>query len=238
MRLNKFLARCGIGSRRKCDEFIEQKRIKVNGKIIDYFSYIVKSSDYIQYNNKILNLIDEDYIYILNKPRGYVSTSNDPKGRKKVVDLIKTEVRLFNVGRLDFNTTGLILFTNNGDIANKLLHPKNEVIKKYYVESLDKFSDDDLIKIKKGFNINGLGKVSANIKLEQRKSKNSYIWNIELSSGKNRIIRRIFSFYSIQIKKLHRYEFAGIQLNNLKSGEYKRMKLSKFNEIVFNKSIQ
>ena len=237
MRLNKFLARCGIGSRRKCDEFIEQKRIKVNGKITDYFSYIVKSSDYIQYNNKILNLIDEDYIYILNKPRGYVSTSNDPKGRKKVVDLIKTEVRLFNVGRLDFNTTGLILFTNNGDIANKLLHPKNEVIKKYYVESLDKFSDDDLIKIKKGFNINGLGKVSANIKLEQRKSKNSYIWNIELSSGKYRIIRRIFSFYNIQIKKLHRYEFAGIQLNNLKSGEYKRMKLSKFNEIVFNKSI-
>tara|TARA_B110000438_G_scaffold270778_1_gene288177 strand:- start:4 stop:711 length:708 start_codon:yes stop_codon:yes gene_type:complete len=234
MRLNKFLARCGIGSRRKCDEFIEQGKIKVNGSIVDYFSYTVKSTDYVQYNNKILNLVEEDYIYILNKPMGYVSTSNDPKGRKKVLDLINTQVRLFNVGRLDYNTTGLILFTNNGDIANKLLHPRNEIIKKYYVESSDKFLDEDLKKIQNGININGFGRVSVEIKLEHRKNKNSYIWDVTLSSGKNRVIRRIFSFYNIQIKKLHRYEFAGIKLNNIKSGQYKRMKLAKFNEIAFN----
>ena len=146
MRLNKYLARCGIGSRRKCDEFIAQKKIKVNGKLVEDFSYIVKDIDYVQFNNKILNKVEEDYIYILNKPRGYVSTTNDPKGRKTIFDLVNFKVRLFNIGRLDFNTTGIILFTNNGNIANELLHPKNKFLKKYYVESCDKFTSFDLEK--------------------------------------------------------------------------------------------
>ena len=143
MRINKYLARCGIGSRRKCDEYIENGKIKINDKIITNFSYSVKDTDYVQYKNKIIDFIDEDYIYILNKPRGYISTSNDPKGRKTIIELIPTNIRLFNIGRLDYNTTGIILLTNNGDIANHLLHPKNQIIKRYYVESEQKISNNN-----------------------------------------------------------------------------------------------
>ena len=95
MRLNKFLARCGIGSRRKCDEFIKEKKIKINGQVVTNYSYIVKDNDYVQYNKKILSKVEEDYIYILNKPRGYVSTSTDPKGRKTILELLPQKIRLF-----------------------------------------------------------------------------------------------------------------------------------------------
>jgi len=235
MRLNKFLARCGIGSRRKCDEFIKEKKIKINGQVVTNYSYIVKDNDYVQYNKKILSKVEEDYIYILNKPRGYVSTSTDPKGRKTILELLPQKIRLFNIGRLDYNTTGLILITNNGDLANDLLHPKNKFVKKYYVESSNKLSSFDLENIKNGFKIIDFGKVSANIKLEKRVSRTSYIWNVELQSGKNRVIRRIFSHFNNPINKLHRYEFAGISLGNIKSGKYKRIKLSELKKIVFKK---
>ena len=144
MRINKYLARCGIGSRRECDNYIKNRQIKINGKILDNFSYSVKDTDCIQYKNKNINFITEDYIYILNKPRGYICTSNDPKGRKKIIDLIPTDVRLFSIGRLDYNSTGIILLTNNGDIANQLLHPSNKIEKKYYVESKKKKKRKDI----------------------------------------------------------------------------------------------
>ena len=140
MRINKYLARCGVGSRRQCDEYIKNRKIKINGSIIDDFSYSVKDTDCVQYKGKNLNFVVEDYIYILNKPKGYICTLDDPKGRKKVIDLIPVNIRLFNIGRLDCNTTGIILFTNNGDLANRLLHPSNQVKKKYYVESKEKIN--------------------------------------------------------------------------------------------------
>ena len=172
MRLNKYLARCGIGSRRQCDEFISKGQIKINGSIIKNFSYQVQDNDYVQFKNKILDFVDEDYIYVVNKPKGYVSTLSDPKGRKKVVDLIPTDIRLFNIGRLDYNTTGIILFTNNGDISNDLLHPKNQITKKYYVESSSKLKKDDIEAIENGFKIHDFGIVRAKISLLETKDKN------------------------------------------------------------------
>ncbi len=229
MRLNKYLARCGIGSRRKCDEFIDAGKIKINGSIIKDFSYKVKENDYVQFKNRIINFVDENFIYLVNKPRGYISTLSDPKGRKKVVDLISSDVRLFNIGRLDYNTTGLILFTNNGDIANKLLHPKNKINKKYYVESSDKLSDSDIKMIKNGFKIPGFGIVKAGISLLEVTREKHFIWDVVLSQGKNREIKRIFNHFNNSVRKLHRYEFAGIKLGNIKSGKYRRIR---YNELI------
>ena len=229
MRLNKYLTRCGIGSRRKCDEFIDSGKIKINGSIIKDFSYKVKENDYVQFKNRIINFVDEDFIYLVNKPRGYISTLSDPKGRKKVVDLIPSDVRLFNIGRLDYNTTGLILFTNNGDIANKLLHPKNKINKKYYVESSGKLSDSDIKMIKNGFEIPGFGIVKAVISLLEVTREKHFIWDVVLSQGKNREIKRIFNHFNNSVRKLHRYEFAGIKLGNIKSGKYRRIR---YNELI------
>ena len=154
MRLNKFLARTGIGSRRQCDEHIKNNLIKINGKVETDFSYQVSSSDSVRYNDKILNYVEEDHLYILNKPINYISTSSDQYGRKKVIDLIPSKIRLFTVGRLDYKTTGIILLTNNGDLANKLMHPKYNVLRKYYVESNKKISSKEILNIKKGIKLN------------------------------------------------------------------------------------
>ena len=228
MRLNKYLAKCGLGSRRKCDLLIESCQIKINGEINSNFSYQVNDDDVIQYKNKIINIEDEDYVYILNKPHGYISTSNDTSKRKIIIDLIPTNVRLFNVGRLDYDTTGVILLTNNGDIANRLLHPRYNISKKYYAETKKKLSKKNILDIKNGINIDSIGIVKADISLLTKSRESKYIWDIILREGKNREIKRIFNFYNIQVNKLHRYDFAGIKLGNLKIGEYRRISLKKF----------
>jgi len=228
MRLNKYLAKCGLGSRRKCDLLIESCQIKINGKINSNFSYQVKDNDVIQYKNKIINIEEEDYVYILNKPHGYISTSNDTSKRKIIIDLIPTNVRLFNVGRLDYDTTGVILLTNNGDIANRLLHPRYNISKKYYAETKTKLTKKNILDIKNGINIDSIGIVKADISLLTKSRESKYIWDIILREGKNREIKRIFNFYNIQVNKLHRYDFAGIKLGNLKTGEYRRISLKKF----------
>ena len=232
MRLNKYLAKCGLGSRRKCDVLIETSQIKINGKINSDFSYQVKDSDLIQYKNKVIDIVDEDYVYILNKPYGYISTSNDPFKRKIIIDLIPVNIRLFNIGRLDYDTTGIILLTNNGDIANKLLHPKYNISKKYYAETKDKLTKNNLEDIKKGISVDDIGISSADICLSAISKSKKYIWDIKLTEGKNKEIKRIFNFYNIKVDKLHRYEFAGLSLGKLKSGEYKRISLKKFKKLV------
>ena len=232
MRLNKYLARCGLGSRRKCDSFIEQGLIKVNGKKIKDFSIKVSENDFVQFKNRILNYVEENYLYIVNKPRGYISTLDDPRGRKKVIDLIDSNIRLFNIGRLDYNSTGLILFTNNGDVANILLRPENKFDKKYYVETDGKLSKDDIFSIKKGLKIPDFGMVRADISFLESNNKEHYIWDVKLTEGKNREIKRIFGYFDISVNKLHRYEFAGIKLGNIKSGKYKRISFNQIENIV------
>ena len=232
MRLNKYLARCGLGSRRKCDSFIEQGLIKVNGKKIKDFSIKVSVNDFVQFKNRILNYVEENYLYIVNKPRGYISTLDDPRGRKKVIDLIDSNIRLFNIGRLDYNSTGLILFTNNGDVANILLRPENKFDKKYYVETDGKLSKDDIFSIKKGLKIPDFGMVRADISFLESNNKEHYIWDVKLNEGKNREIKRIFGYFDISVNKLHRYEFAGIKLGNIKSGKYKRISFNQIENII------
>ena len=222
MRLNKFLARCGLDSRRKCDDIIKNRKISVNGEIITDFSYQVKEEDVILFNGKYLEIEHDSIIYILNKPKGYVCTSKDTHDRLKVVDLIDTDARLFTIGRLDRDTTGIILLTNDGDFSNRLAHPRYNKEKKYYVKSKGRIDTNFLKKIKNGYRLNDGTKVKANIKLLSY-SGNIFEWDIVLKEGKNREIKRIFSNFDSKVTLIHRYSFCGIELNNLKNGKYRKM---------------
>ena len=163
-------------------------------------------------------------MYILNKPKGYVCTSKDPENRSKVIDLIDVNIRLFTIGRLDRDTTGIILLTNDGDISNKLTHPKYNKEKKYYVKTKGKIEKHFLKKIKNGYRLEDGTKVKADIKLISH-SGNIFEWDISLKEGKNREIKRIFSNFNSKVSLIHRYSFCGIGLNNLKIGKYRKMSI-------------
>ena len=229
MRLNKYLAKCGIGSRRKCDEYIRNGKIKVNGIVISDFSYYVSPGSYIQYNNKLINKLEE-LTYILNKPKGYICSRKDNLDRKIIYDLIPDGLNFFSIGRLDYDTSGIIIITNDGDLSYSLSHPKFNFKKKYYVFSDKKFSYENLKKIKKGIKV-GNDIFRADIKFLEN-INNGYFWDVILTEGKNREIKKIFNHFDNKVLNLHRYEFAGIKLNGLKEGKYKKISKKKINEIL------
>jgi len=231
MRLNKFLARSGIDSRRKCDELIRNEKVLVNGKIITNFGYQVLNDDVVMCNNKYVSFEDDKVVYLLNKPRGYICTSKDTHNRNKVIDLIDTNLRLFTIGRLDRDTTGIILLTNDGDIANSLAHPKYQKEKKYYVKTKGKIEISDIKKIQKGFRLDDGTKVKAKI-FQSSQLGNNFEWDIILTEGKNREIKKIFSNFGAKVTLLHRYYFAGFQLNNLNPGKYRKLSKTELNKII------
>ena len=220
MRINKYLAQCGLGSRRKCDDFISRGLIKVNGKINKDFSYNVKSDDYIQCNNK---LVEQENVItlILNKPKGYICSKEDNVDRKVIYDLLPFK-NLFSIGRLDYDTTGIILLTNDGDLCYRLSHPKFKIKKKYYVSTDLKLTKDDIKKISIGLSLDTKTKVKADISFLSN-DKNRCYWEVILTEGKNREIKRIFNHFDIKVHRLHRHEFGGIGLRNIKEGKYKRI---------------
>ena len=229
MRINKYLAKCGIGSRRKCDEYISTGKIKVYGKKVTDFSFDVNNDSYVQFNNKLVNKL-ENVIYMLNKPRGYICTKNDNLGRKTIYDLLPDKLDLFSVGRLDYDTTGILLVTNDGDLCYKLTHPKFNVDKKYYVFTDKKLSNSDILSIKKGIKIDN-EILKANVKFLEN-INNGYFWDVVLTEGKNREIKRIFNFFDIKVLNLHRYEFSGLRMNELKEGKFRKISKKDFNRII------
>lgn len=231
MRLNKFLARSGLDSRRKCDELIRSGKVLINGKIVTNFGYKVLNDDVVMCNNKYVSIEDDKVVYLLNKPRGYICTSKDTHNRNKVIDLIDTNLRLFTIGRLDRDTTGIILLTNDGDIANSLAHPKYQKEKKYYVKTKGKIEISDIKKIKNGFRLDDGTKVKAKI-FQSSQLGNNYEWDIILTEGKNREIKKIFSNFGAKVTLLHRYYFAGFQLNNLNPGKYRKLSKIELNKII------
>jgi|TARA_B100001175_G_scaffold305599_1_gene302826 pseudouridine synthase len=229
MRINKYLAKCGIGSRRKCDEYISSGKIKVDGKKITDFSFNVNDDSYVQFNNKLVNKL-ENVIFMLNKPRGYICTKNDNLGRKTIYDLLPDKFDLFSIGRLDYDTTGILLVTNDGDLCYELTHPKFNVDKKYYVFTDKKISNSDILRIKKGIKLDN-EILKANVKFLEN-INNGYFWDVVLTEGKNREIKRIFNFFDIKVLNLHRYEFSGLRMNGLKEGKFKKISKKDFNRII------
>jgi len=232
MRLNKYLAKTGIGSRRECDLYIRDGLIKINGKITRDYSYKVADIDSIQFKNKYINLEENNYYYVLHKPKGYVCSSKDEFNRKIIYDLIPCDFRLFSVGRLDYDTTGIIFLTNDGDFSQVLTHPKYQITKKYYVITDLNLSNKSISLIKKGIKIDKYT-MRADVKFLEH-NKKGYFWEIIMTEGKNREIKQIFNKFNINVLRLHRYEFAGIKLENLKVGKYR---LLNKNELIQIKKI-
>jgi len=192
MRLNKYLALSGVSSRRMADDLIKAATTTVNDIVITDPAFRVKDDDTIRYDGKNIKINQNHIVIMLNKPIGVITSMDDPKNRPVVADYFPTKMRLFPVGRLDKNTTGLLLVTNNGDLANKLMHPKN-LIPKIYEAETDLILDTVLIsKIKKGVFIGYNQWAKAKV-LNQKKSKSRIIVTLQLHHGKNREIRRLFN---------------------------------------------
>ena len=221
IRLNKYVAHCGICSRRKADEYIKQGLVKVNGKIINEPGTRISPKDEVQYRDAVIKPEVRRIYVLMNKPKGTITTSNDEKGRKTVMDLIGTDVkeRIFPVGRLDRETTGLLLLTNDGDLAKKLSHPSYNVKKIYHV-ILDKpVVKKDLQSIREGLELEDGKALVDGVDYIRNKGKNEV--GIEIHIGKNRIVRRIFEHLGYEVVKLDRMYYGGLTKKDLPRGRYK-----------------
>ena len=220
MRLNKFMSNSGICSRREADEFIQQGLVKVNGQVVTELGTKISHSDVVEYDDKVVTMQSKCYI-LLNKPKDCVTTSDDPNGRTTVLDLVKgacTE-RIYPVGRLDRNTTGVLLLTNDGDLASKLTHPKFVKKKIYHVWCDRDISEDDMQRIADGIELED-GPIHADaISYATETDRNQA--GIEIHSGRNRIVRRIFESLGYHVTKLDRVYFAGLTKKNLPRGRWR-----------------
>ncbi len=223
-RLNQYVAKAGICSRREADELISIGKVKVNGKIMREMGYRVQYDDKVEYEGKQLQGEELRYV-LLNKPKGYLSTMKDDRGRKTVMALVKRacKERIYPVGRLDRETTGLLLFTNDGELAKKLTHPSGKV-KKIYHAFLDKpMAEEDLVQLSKGVELeDGFTKPDV-INYVQSAPEGNQI-GVQLHSGKNRIVRRMFEHLGYEVIKLDRVLFASLTKKDVPRGKYRLLK--------------
>lgn len=220
IRLNKYISNSGVCSRRDADKIIADGLITVNGKVITELGFKVSLDDDVQYEGKRLNPERKVYL-LLNKPRGFVTTLDDPHAERTVMQLVENacKERIYPVGRLDMQTTGLLLFTNDGELAKKLTHPSYEKKKVYHVQLDKDLEPEDLLKIKQGVELED-GFISADeIELIDFNDKRQV--GIEIHSGKNRIVRRIFNHLGYNVEKLDRVMFAGLTKKDLPRGRYR-----------------
>lgn len=221
-RLQKILAEAGVASRRKSEELILAGRVKVNGEVITTLGYKASFDDEILVDDKPIKK-EEPVVFIFNKPKNVISSCKDEKGRPTILDYFNEPYRLYPLGRLDFDSSGLLLVTNDGELTQKILHPKYEVEKLYEV-SVDRIvSEEELLKLSKGVIINNYKTAPCSIEVI-RTNKKTMTVHMVLHEGKNREIRRMFETIGVKVIKLHRLMEAGIELKDLKSGEYRRLK--------------
>ncbi len=223
MRLNKFLSSCGVASRRKCDEIIASGLVTVNGKVVSELGVSVdESKDRIVYNGKILTLPNE-FVYLkLNKPKGYVCTAKDDRGRKTIFDLIDSDARLFSVGRLDYDTEGLLLLTNDGEFANLITHPKFHFEKEYIVTVAGQVKEGDLAVLRKGVVIDGNRMPTAKVKMLGFDGMWSKL-SVVIDEGQNHQVRRMFQAIGREIRLLKRVRIGNVHLGGLTRGKTKPM---------------
>ncbi|MDE6329796.1 MAG: rRNA pseudouridine synthase, partial [Muribaculaceae bacterium] len=220
IRLNKFMANAGICSRREADEFIQAGKVTVNGKVVTELGVKITGSDIVEYDGKIVTPERKCYV-LLNKPKDCVTTSDDPNGRLTVLDLVKNacQERIYPVGRLDRNTTGVLLLTNDGDLASKLTHPKFVKKKIYHVWTDKDITEEDMQRIADGIELED-GEIHADaVSYVSDTDRNQA--GIEIHSGRNRIVRRIFEHLGYRVTRLDRVYFAGLTKKNLPRGRWR-----------------
>ncbi|MCM1053715.1 MAG: rRNA pseudouridine synthase [Ruminococcus sp.] len=231
-RLQKVIASSGFTSRRKAEKLIKKGQVKVNGKLITELGTKVNGNDIITVNDVMLNKEQVLVYYLLNKPRGVISSVSDEKDRKTVLDYINTDKRIYPIGRLDYDTTGLIILTNDGELTNKLSHPKNK-IPKTYIAKVEGILDKDAIdKLKTGINIDNRKVDIVNFKIKEKNyEKETSLIEITIIEGRNHIVKRIFESLKHPVIRLSRIKIAFLTTDNLKSGEYRELSIKEVKKL-------
>ena len=223
MRINKFLAENGVASRRKCDELISQGEVKVNGKTCTLGQEIDEFNDSVTVNGKKVQKINRFVYYMLNKPKGYVTTVSDDKDRKTVMSLLpNNNKRIYPVGRLDYDSEGLLILTNDGDLTFRLTHPRNEIPKTYLVKIEGEIGEDQLNRLRSGVVIEGVRTKKCNLKVIER-AKNETKLHITIKEGKNRQVRKMFESIGKEVVFLKRIKIGDLTLSGLNRGEVRSL---------------
>ncbi|NLM63306.1 MAG: rRNA pseudouridine synthase [Mollicutes bacterium] len=220
-RLSKVMSNYGYCSRRKAEQLIANGKVKVNGKVVKELWTRVEESDLIEVEGRPLEKPEKIYI-MLNKPRGVITSTKDDKNRKTVIDLIPIEKRIYPVGRLDYNTTGLLLLTNDGELANLIMHPKNKIEKVYIAKIKGILTKESIKKLEKGIVIEGVKTSRAKVKVRKvNKKKNNSIVELTIYEGRNHQVKKMFKAVGHEVLKLKRERISFLELGNLKSGEFR-----------------
>ena len=223
-RLQKFLAKAGVASRRKSEELISRGKVIVNGKVITQMgTKIDPDSDKIIVEGQLIRQAEKKVYYMLYKPCGYVTTLKDPQGRKKVIDLLKEiPYRIYPVGRLDYNTSGLLILTNDGELTNALIHPRHEVEKTYKAMVKGICSKETIVKLQKGIKLSDGPTAPAKVKLIKYYKENTLL-ELIIHEGRNRQIRRMCKTVGHPVRQLERVKFGHLNLIGLAPGEYRQL---------------
>lgn len=222
-RLQKVIAESGITSRRKAEDLITNGKVKVNGEVVTELGTKVSEKDEIQVNNELIEKEIKEY-YLLNKPRGVVTTTSDDKGRKTVIDLVPSKGRIYPVGRLDYDTTGVLILTNDGEFTNILTHPNNEIDKVYIAKLKGIIKGEQIKELEKGIKLDDSIVKATKVKLKKVDQKsNTCMVQITIHEGKNHQVKRMFDSVGFEVLKLKREKVAFFDLKDLQSGEFRKI---------------
>ena len=241
-RLQKYLAKCGIASRRKCEELILNGNVTVNGKTVTELGTKVKENDEVKFEGRIVKPEEEKIYILLNKPIGYVTTSKDQFDRDSVLDLVKIKTRVVPVGRLDMYTSGALILTNDGDFVNKLTHPKNEINKTYNVTLKGNITKDEVKNLEQGVEISNNGEKYLTRPAEVRilkidEEKNFSRIQITIHEGKNRQVRKMCEAINKKVLALHRSKIGNIDVKDLKIGSWRYLTYKEIKNVI-NKEVE
>ncbi|MBR2066686.1 MAG: rRNA pseudouridine synthase [Solobacterium sp.] len=232
-RLQKVIAKAGIASRRKAEELIAAGKVKVNGKVVKEMGIQVSSSDEIRVNNQLIQTENKVY-YLLNKPAKTLSTVSDNHDRPTVMDCFEgIKERIFPVGRLDYETTGILLMTNDGDFAQKMMHPRSHMQKTYHVVVEGVFTDEMAKILTNGIIIEGKKTLPAIVEIVARsKKRNRSELNITIFEGRNREVRKMMEYFDCQVRHLNRIAYGFLELGNLRQGEYRKLRSYEVRKLI------
>ncbi len=231
-RLQKVIANAGVTSRRKAEELIKQGKVKVNGEVITELGYKVDNNDVVMVMDEVIAQEKKEY-YLLNKPRGYICAVSDDKGRKVVTELIDTNARIYPVGRLDYDTTGLLILTNDGELANKLQHPSKGISKTYMAKIRGHLTMSEYHSLKDGVMIDGTLVVPSRLKIKKHdEERNIDMVEITINVGLNHVVKKMFQAVNHDVIKLKRESIGKLSLGKLQTGEYRELSKQEIKDLL------